>query len=206
MEVLSKLLGGQSRVKIMRLFLFNPEQGFTVKEVSARSKVGGLSARKEVSYLMGLNFVKQGNITFSVQKKKGKKVITKKLKVKGFFLNKNFAYIDSLRNLLIDSKFLERKEIVKKFRGGGNLKLLIIAGVFIKDEASRADILIVGDHLKRNIIERSLKNMEAEIGKELRYSVLDTKEFLYRVDMYDKFIRDILDYPHERLIEKVRIE
>ena len=48
--------------------------------------------------------------------------------------------------------------------------------------------------------------MEAEIGKELRYAVLNTKEFIYRLDMYDKFIRDILDYPHERLIEKIKVE
>lgn len=193
-------------MKIMRLFLFNPETGFSLKDVGLRSKVTAGSVRKEISCLMSFNFVKKGNLVFPIKKKRGKKVIIKKLKVKGFFLNKGFTYVESLRNLLIDSKFLERNEIIKKFRGGGNLKLLVIAGVFIKDETSRADILIVGDHLKKNIIERSLKNMEAEIGKELRYSVLDTKEFLYRLDMYDKFIRDILDYPHERLIEKVRVE
>ena len=58
---------------------------------------------------------------------------------------------------MIDYKFLKRGEIIKRFRRVGNLKLLVIAGVFIKDENSRADILIVGDHLKRNVIERSLK-------------------------------------------------
>lgn len=193
-------------MKIMRLFLFNPGGGFSLKEVSSRSKVPLGLARQEVSYLMSLNFIKRGKLEFLIEKKKGKKAFTKKLKIAGFFLNKNFAYIESLRNLLIDYKFLKRGEIIKRFRGAGNLKLLVIAGVFIKDEASRADILIVGDHLKRNVIERSLKNMEAEIGKELRYAVLDTKEFIYRLDMYDKFMRDILDYPHERLIEKIKIE
>ncbi|MEK7115445.1 MAG: hypothetical protein AAB471_00295 [Patescibacteria group bacterium] len=206
MEILSKLLGGAPRVKIMRLFLFNPGGGFSLKEVSSRSKVPLGLARQEVSYLMGLNFIKRGKLELLIEKKKGKKVFTKKLKIAGFFLNKNFAYIESLRNLLIDYKFLKRGEIIKRFRRVGNLKLLVIAGVFIKDENSRADILIVGDHLKRNVIERSLKNMEAEIGKELRYAVLNTKEFIYRLDMYDKFIRDILDYPHERLIEKIKVE
>lgn len=177
-----------------------------MKEVSSRSKVPLGLARQEVSYLMGLNFIKRGKLELLIEKKKGKKVFTKKLKIAGFFLNKNFAYIESLRNLLIDYKFLKRGEIIKRFRRVGNLKLLVIAGVFIKDENSRADILIVGDHLKRNVIERSLKNMEAEIGKELRYAVLNTKEFIYRLDMYDKFIRDILDYPHERLIEKIKVE
>jgi hypothetical protein len=43
--------------------------------------------------------------------------------------------------------------------------------------------------------------MEAEIGGELSYAVFETKEFLYRLNMYDKLVRDILDYPHEVVVQ-----
>jgi hypothetical protein len=47
--------------------------------------------------------------------------------------------------------------------------------------------------------------MEAEIGKELRYAYFSTDEFRYRLSMYDKLIRDILDYPHRVLLDKLGI-
>ncbi len=51
----------------------------------------------------------------------------------------------------------------------------------------------------------SLRANALQIGKELNYSVLPTKEFLYRLRMRDKFIRDILDYPHEKILNKLDI-
>ena len=43
--------------------------------------------------------------------------------------------------------------------------------------------------------------MEAEIGSELVYAIFDTKEFTYRLNMYDKLVRDILDFPHEVIFQ-----
>ena len=40
----------------------------------------------------------------------------------------------------------------------------------------------------------------------MRYAAFGTEDFAYRFGMYDKFIRDIVDYPHERLIDKIGIQ
>ena len=48
--------------------------------------------------------------------------------------------------------------------------------------------------------------MESEIGKELRYAFFDTQEFKYRMSIYDKLVRDILDYPHTVLVDKMGIK
>ena len=55
--------------------------------------------------------------------------------------------------------------------------------------------------MRRARIEEGIKKLEAEIGAELTYAMFDTKEFLYRINMYDKLVRDILDYPHEVMFE-----
>jgi hypothetical protein len=78
---------------------------------------------------------------------------------------------------------------------------MVVSGVFIGDDKSRVDILLVGDKLKKNILQQVIKGLEAEIGKELDYVVFDTNEFKYRLDMYDKLVCDILDLPHESLID-----
>ncbi len=85
------------------------------------------------------------------------------------------------------------------------MKLIVTAGIFIQDPESRADLLVVGDSVKRAKLESVIKGVEAEVGKELRYAFFSTEEFRYRLSMYDKLVRDILDYPHRILLDKLGI-
>ena len=48
-----------------------------------------------------------------------------------------------------------------------------------------------------------IEGLEAEIGKELRYAAFETGEFNYRLGMYDKLVRDILDYPHTVVLDRL---
>jgi hypothetical protein len=77
--------------------------------------------------------------------------------------------------------------------------------MFIKENDSRVDILVVGDKLNKGSIETALRNIEAEVGKELSYAFFDTEEFKYRVGICDKFVRDVLDYPHEKIVNKINL-
>ncbi len=51
METLSKLFGSETKVKIMRLFLFNPETVFTTGEIAERAQAQGSKVRREISNL-----------------------------------------------------------------------------------------------------------------------------------------------------------
>ena len=77
----------------------------------------------------------------------------------------------------------------------------LVSCVFIGDMESRVDVLLVGDKLKKNVLQQVIKSLEAEIGKELDYVVFDSEEFKYRLDMYDKLVCDIIDLPHEKLVD-----
>jgi hypothetical protein len=108
-----------------------------------------------------------------------------------------------LKNFILSTVPLSKDQLLKKLQKAGRLKLVILAGIFGEEDSSRVDILAVGDGLKRGILERAIKDIEAEVGKELTYAAFNTQDFLYRLGMYDKFIRDILDYPHEKIINKL---
>jgi len=82
---------------------------------------------------------------------------------------------------------------------------LIIAGALIGDEHGRADLVLVGDNLRRPLVEQAIKGLEADLGRELVYALLETRDFNYRLSASDKFIRDLLEYPHERLVNKLGI-
>jgi len=83
--------------------------------------------------------------------------------------------------------------------------LTILSGIFINEENSRVDLFIVGDSIKKRKLFVFLRDLEAEVGKEIDYVVFSTADFNYRYDMFDRFIRDVLEKPHEKLINKLRI-
>jgi hypothetical protein len=194
METLAKLFGGQARVRIMRLFLLNNEHNFEIEDVVSRSRVMKNNARKEINTLAAMNFIKQKVITKEGYRGSKKKVIT-------WSLNPEFQYLQSIREILIDPTLLLQEDLPQRFKQIGKIKLMIVSGVFIGNSKSRADVLIVGDKLKKNILQQVVKGLEAEIGKELDYAVFDTEEFKYRLNMYDKLVCDIIDLPHEKLID-----
>lgn len=194
MEILAKLFGGQARVRIMRLFLLNSEASFEVEDIVSRSRVTKSNVRKEINVLSTMGFIKQKSST-----KIGSRGNKKKVNV--WYLNKSFQYLDSLRDILVDPKLLLQEDLPQRFRQVGKIKLMIVSGVFIGEDKSRADILIVGDRIKKNVLQQVIKSLEAEIGKELDYVVFDGEEFKYRLEMYDKLICDILELPHEKIID-----
>ena len=83
--------------------------------------------------------------------------------------------------------------------------MLVISGAFVQRLDGPADLLIVGDDLKRNLIDQAIKNLEAETGRELVYAVFDTSDFMYRYHSSDRFIRDLFEFEHERLVDKIVI-
>ncbi len=181
MEILGKIFGSTARVKIMRLFISNTDQTFESRDIVARSRVNSAIVRKELSLLSSIGFIKK--------------------KKQGYYFNPAFQYARQIENLIVGVDMFDRNALLRTFKKAGRVKLIIISGAFIKSKDSRVDLLIVGDKIKRKTVEDGLKKIEAEIGTELSYAVFETEEFVYRVNMYDKLVRDILDFTHEVLLE-----
>ncbi len=184
MEIFGKILGNGARVKIMRLFLLNKGKGFKTKDVVRRSRVSVDIVRKELNLLSSVGFIKKRKTT-----------------APEWYFNPFFKYAQEFEDLLVRSDSLNKETILDNFKKAGRVKFMAISGLFIKNKDSRVDILIVGDKMKKARIEEGMRRLEAEIGAELSYAVFETKEFLYRMNMYDKLVRDILDYPHEVLLQ-----
>ncbi|MES3005250.1 MAG: hypothetical protein V4690_04090 [Patescibacteria group bacterium] len=189
METLSKLFGSENKVKMMRLFLFNPEKVFGAVEVADRIKAEPSKIRKELVNLEKMNLIKR-----KAGRVKGGQ---------GFVLDSQFVYMEQLANFLINIEPLHPKEIINKVSKLGSVKLIVIAGVFIQETESRVDMLVVGDGVKKSALENVIKLLESEIGKELKYAQFTTEEFKYRLSMCDKLTRDILDYPHRKVLNKL---
>jgi len=204
MEILEKLMGGSARVKAMRFFLLNPDKITNEKEVSLKTKISNKSLRKEINLFKAIGLIKQKRISIEVVGKNKRKAKMKR--VDGYFLNPEFPYKDALHKLLSEENTMSRESVLRTLKSAGKIKLLLVSGIFIQQPEARVDILIVGDNLNRKVIDNKIKRIESELGRELTYAVFDTKEFSYRLSMYDKLIREILDFPHERIVDLLRPE
>lgn len=197
-DILGKLFGGIPRVKVMRLFLLNPEQGFESGDVAERSRLGGAVVRRTLSGLSSMGFIKKRS--FVRESTDGRTGKIKKKRVHGWFLDSGFPYLKELKTLLIEGDVVHSQDIARRFRPSGKVQLLVISGLFMQHENSRLDLLIVGDNLRKSFIQKTIAVLESELGKELSYALFETADFRYRVSMYDKLLRDMFEYPHERLI------
>lgn len=203
MEILEKVFGSAAKVKIMRLFLFNTGDCFDISSIASRAKVSKKSARSEIHTLEEISLVKPRVFYKNTPSASNK---DRKTKVKGWVLDTNFAHLAPLQNFLILASAFQPKDIIRKIGRVGKIKLLVVAGVFIQDKESRVDMLVVGDGIRKGALETVVKSIEAELGKEIVYSAFETSDFKYRLSMFDKLIRDILDYPHKKLIDKLGLD
>jgi hypothetical protein len=204
-EVLEKIFGSAAKVKIMRLFVFNPTDIFDIDEVIERSQVTPAEARHEVAMMQKIGLLKRRSFFKDFSFGKGKKKHVERRRVSGFMVDDTFDYLQTLQELLIHISPLRNDELLKRLGRVGKLKLVIISGLFINNYDSRIDLLVVGDFLKKGTMENIIKAIEAEIGREIRYAYFETPDFQYRLGIYDKLIRDILDFQHEKILDKLNI-
>ncbi len=125
-----------------------------------------------------------------------------------YALNTDFEFFYELRDLISKSSPAEKDKMVDRLNKIGRIKLAIISGIFINKENLDpliTDLLVVGDDIDRRKLRAFLKATEAEVGKEIRFTVMDKDEFQYRMAMFDRFIRVLLEAPHEKLINRLGI-
>lgn len=187
-DVLTKLFGSSARVKILRLFLVNKDEQFNIAEIAKRTKVQKVVTKKEVDALEKIKLLN----------------IVKRAKPKAWHVNNNFAQLRALELLILQPNESDAGFISQKLEATGNIKLITITGIFVPDATdSEIDLLIVGDKIGRRKMETAISDIEANFGKELRFALFTTSDFNYRMDIHDRLLRDVFDYPHEVIVDKL---
>ena len=124
---------------------------------------------------------------------------------KKYILTPDFEFLYELQDLILKSSPAQRDRMVRNINRLGRIKLAVISGIFLNKEQTEvgADLLIVGDDIDRRKLKNFLINLEAEIGKEISFAMMDKEEFNYRLAMFDRFTRTMIEGPHDKLINKL---
>ncbi len=187
MEPLAKIFGSPARLKTMRLFIFNQDASLTAAEVALRAKITKTVARRELTELFSAGFLR----------KKGSRTPAR------YQVNPHFEHLAALNEFIRETTSVRPQKILTILRRAGALRLVALSGLFTGILEPKIDLLVVGDTLDERILIQSVHSLEAELGREIRYAFFTTVDFRYRLGVYDRLLRDVFDYPHRLLIDKI---
>jgi len=174
--MLEHIFGSRTRVKLLRIFLTNPEKNYFVRELTRKVKERINSVRRELENLEGIELL--------VQQESGQK--------KYYRANKTFILYPELRDLILKSQLTVERDLGRQLKGIGQISYLALTGFFTGVPDAQTDILIVGK-INRIKLKRLVTRFQKDLDKKVRYTVMSKKEFEYRNDLTDKFLYHILE-------------
>jgi DNA-binding Lrp family transcriptional regulator len=198
-DPLSILFGSTARVKLLRFFLFNPSKEFSFDDMSRRARLVRRTARTEIGALEKAGVITRRTIYIDQPGK------SKKLKVLGYGLNKKFPELQALQTFLFETAPIDGKNLISHLRKAGTLDFVAVAGVFVHEFEQQLDVLIAMKKIPQAKIETAIRALEAEIGIEIRYATMTSEDLLYRVGMNDRLTRDVFDYKHQVLVDRIGV-
>jgi len=167
--------------------MFNQEKTFTLAEVSERTSLSKEAARRDIKDLLAAG----------VLSKKGTGVALR------YQANTRFEHFTALNAFIRETTSARPKEVIALLKQAGSLRLVVLSGHFMSILESQIDLLVVGDNLDERTLARVVHALEAELGREIRYASFATPDFRYRLGVYDRLLRDVFDYPHRLLLDKI---
>lgn len=174
--MLEKIFGSRTRVKLLRLFLTQTQKEFFVRQLARVIREQINSVRRELKNLEELG------ILTSMEKDK-KKYYTAR---------SSFALFDELRAIFLKSRLTLEKEFIQSIRSMGSISYLALTGYFVNDETAKVDLFIVGE-IQRRKLDGLLEKFKAHFGEQLRFTIMTPEEFVYRKDITDKFLYEMLN-------------
>lgn len=171
--MLKRLFTSNTRVKLLTLFLLNPDSEFFIRELTRKLDEQINSIRRELDNLKKMGLLKT--------KSKNRK--------KYYIVNKKFVIYNELRNIVLKA-LSEKDSIVKNLQDFGDIDVIVLSGIFIEKE-SPIDLLLVGQ-VDRARLETYFTH-ELETKKPVKFSIMSKEEYLYRKKCNDKFLHDIFE-------------
>lgn len=189
------LFGSRTRVKLLNLFLTNPEKSFYVREITRLIDEQVNSVRRELKNLEDFKIVKS---------------TTEERKL-FYGINQRFKYYIPLRAIFAGAEVSENaiskevevsksdwEERIAQIRN--DLELFVISGVLVDNSESNVDMLLVGDNSK-GVISQWATKVEKQEGRELNFVILPMEDFYYRYTTRDTFISEILNKGYRVIVD-----
>lgn len=193
---LEQIFGSRVRVRLLRLFLENPEQQFYVREITRCTKSHIHSVRRELSNLSKIGLVHiYEDVKASPKKGNG-------IQRKYYEANPACGIFQELRSLFFKGRMFLQEEFARQLERAGSIKYLALTGFFVELQGSATDLFIVG-RVNKTKCARLIREFENAFGRTVNYTILPLREFMERKELTDRFLYDFFGSKKIVLINKL---
>jgi len=183
--MLEALIPSKTRVKLLTLFLLNPEREYYVREIARMTEENTNAVRRELSNLESFGLI-------AGQKKGNQQYYTVKT---------DFFLYDDLQKIVLRTEGVARI-IQENLTGLGSIDCMFVYGSFAGRTAgakSDIDLFIVGDVDEDRVIPL-VHTSEQTINREINYTLMRREEFARRKKSGDPFVKNVMDEPRIMII------
>ena len=186
-------------MKLLNIFYANPDKSFYVRELSRLAGTQLNAVRREL-----FNLEKVG-IVAGVEAPRSEDGEIGHGRARHYALQRGCLLFSELRALLEKIQMMEEREFIEDMKNkGGKIKLLLLTGLFTGEPGAVSDMLLVG-RVKPMVVSRLIKKLETATNREVRYTIMDEREFRDRREMGDKFLYNLFEGKNFLAVDEFRL-
>ncbi len=189
--MIEQLFGSKTRVKLLQLFYSNPNRSFYVREITRKIDEQINSVRRELGNLLSIGIISSESNNNKLY----------------YEVNQSYEFYGPLVTVFGGDVNTSPKATVDSIMPSqglasvGNVELALLTGQFTRDDSSGIDLLVVGD-VNQTQLSKYVVELESKENKEIRYTVMEPSEFIYRKQVNDRFLSLVLGSKVQVLIDK----
>ena len=175
--MLQRLLTSKTRLKLLTLFMMNPDKEMYIREIARTIEENINAVRRELLNLEDIN------------------LLTSSLKgnTKYYAVNKKMPIYNELKSIILKTEGVA-KVLQKNLLTIGEVKTAFIYGSFATGKANKKsdiDLFLIGNINEKELI-RNIRKLEKKLSREINYVLFEPKEFRERIKNKDPFVSNVL--------------
>lgn len=190
-NMIDALFGSKTRVKLLGLFMNNPERSFYVREITRNIGEQINSVRRELANLVNIGIITDKSVDNRLY----------------YQVDTKFKYYHALREM-----FADEDEVVSgakvaindwatRFRAVRGVSVVVLAGAMVYGSTSKIDLLVAGNHMDESKVKTLIKALERDAGASLNYTIMSLDDLYYRLSIRDRFVLDVLESNHTIVLD-----
>lgn len=183
---MEKIFGSRTRVKIITLFTAGIHRPYYVREIARIVNERLNAVRRELDILRKIGMLEAYN-----NKRR-----------KYYKLNQDFALLPELTGIMQKAGPGVEDVLFKDLNKIGNVMYACVSGFFTGASSSPTDLLIIG-RVDEQLLDRLVKRIENQVGREITYTPITENEYRYRHNFNDLFLRQIFSSPYKEIVNNL---
>lgn len=175
--MLEELFSSKARIEILKLFLFNPEKRFYMRQISKLSEQSIRGVQREIDKLKNIGLLEEsieGNRNY-------------------YKVNKNCPIYEDLKRIFLKTVGLG-ETLRKHLERTKDIRIAFIYGSFARGEESASsdvDLMVIGS-ISAKKLSGLLSKPKKELGREVNYAVYSIQEYRRRIKQKDHFLKETI--------------